>query len=107
MVVLASGSSNRMRTFAKNQTLRTGQNRIANVRTWFANVRVRMKVPDSDLTNQVTLSMQTATTTVPQLHLPHKIGIFSLLLSLLVNRANPEPLLVPVCSSLYSSFEQY
>ena len=32
----------RMRTFARNQTLRTGQNRIANVRMRFANVRLRI-----------------------------------------------------------------
>ena len=32
----------RMRTFARNQTLRTGQNRIANVRMRFANDRMRI-----------------------------------------------------------------
>ena len=42
LVKSLSGTFIRTRTFAKNQTLRTGQNRIANVRMWFANVRVRI-----------------------------------------------------------------
>ena len=36
-----SGTFDRMRTFARNQTLRTGQNRTAIDRMRFANVRVR------------------------------------------------------------------